>query len=441
MKRVAIASLLLLMTVPAVLAQDKKPENDATQTSIELNHLFVQAGRAWGHRVIHWTRGESPQVETTKSNVKEFADGVAEVTSETRDFDGDSVGSTTALITVDEVGDASKAMVAESLPIETLDMGFRAFPCRKLEVKGDGMQVTTWTSTEFHPLVVKQVTFRGEYTEIRKLTSFNSAETDPWLLYRMVGRRFKIKMTGPDEVFFSECTVVGCDDEGADLEVTKSDADGNIEGETKSERVEFTRRLKLVVPEGVDEVKSIGEEVVTVPAGEFDCYIVELGKIKLYFSNTWSELPVKLESETGTIELVEFDLGHDFMKFYRTAGNTYTTKSTTKFQAMNIESSVTYKVKKYVDGVSTYVMTGKDANGRQTFKNEMSLDVSEPDGQLLPYFDQVEELIETPAGKFPAIRTQMEETTTWMWHGIVVRMEMKMDDIEMTQELTELKME
>ncbi|MEZ5992500.1 MAG: hypothetical protein R3E76_09115 [Planctomycetota bacterium] len=441
MKRVAFACLLLLITVPAVLAQDEKPESEAPQTSVELNRLYKQAGRAWGHRVIHWTRGESPEVETTKNNVTEFVDGVAEVNSETRSASGDYVGSTATLVTVEDVSDETKALVADSLPPETLDMGFRAFECRKHEFKADGIQVTTWTSTEFHPLVVKQVTFRGEYTEIRKLTSFNSAETDPWLLYRMVGRRWKLKMTtnfdDEESISYFENEVIASNDQSAKVKLTMAIGDEESVDAGESE-VRFTANPTEPLPPEFEELPG---ETKTCEAGEFDCTVFKHGETVTWNSKQWPGLIVRQEGPASTMELVEFDLGHDFMKFYRTAGNTYTTKSTTKFQAMNIESSITYKVTKYEDGVSTYTMTSKDANGRQTFKNEMSLDVSEPDESLSPYVDQVEELIETPAGKFPALRTQMEETTTWMWHGIVVRMEMKMEDIEMTQELTELKME
>jgi hypothetical protein len=440
MKRACLALVILLLISPAVIAQDDKP---VKPQAIELMALYKKAGRSWTHRVIHSIRGESPDVETSTTRVTRFEDDKAHCVTESQSADRSRFSTSRFTIDPADVPEEAQAWGDAELPEETLDAGFRKFACKKHQVKGEVRQTTAWISIEFHPLIVKQVTIEAETTSIRKLTAFNAAEVDPWQLYRLVGRSFKLKgMEGDDVKAYFQSTVTKSDIEGADMEVVQTDADGKQVGETTTARVDFTKRLGLVVPGGVDEVEPAGEEIVTVGAGEFECYIVELKEWKLYFSKTWVELPVKVEMGKGSFELVEFDLGHDAHKFYRTAGNFYEMTHTLRTANFNSDSRIRYEVKSVEDNTCAYEMQMLDAKGKVTFSNEMKMEIPVAEkGQRqvsAAYAGQIEDMVATAAGVFPALRVESEGSTSWLWNGIVIRMEMKTKDVDSTLDLSVL---
>ena len=307
MKRLSIALLMLLLVAPAILAQDEKPDNEA-KPEVVLRKLYATEGRAWNYRIIHWSRGESPVVETTSDCVAKIKDGKAEIKGDTFDFEGDVMETRDSFLDLDGADDDEKALVADDLPLETLDMGFRKFECRKLVRKDDGVQVTTWTSTEYHPLIVKQVTFEGDYTEIRKLTSFVSAERDPWLLYRMDGRHWKtkttIKLGGVNQTNYSEYSVSNVTDSSADYTVLALDAQGTVVSSTTLP-IEFKQVSTAQAP-----AKPPTIEEKECEAGTFECYLTVNNGTKIWSSTVWTGLTVALEMKGVTSELVEFDLGH-----------------------------------------------------------------------------------------------------------------------------------
>jgi hypothetical protein len=437
MKRFACALLLLLMVMPALIAQDEKPKTENAD-AVVLMKLYRHEGASWSYRVIHWTRGESPVVETTSDSVTKVNEGKATVEGETCNLAGDVTESRNNEISLDLKTDP---LVAAELPLETLDMGFRKFKCRKHQEKAEGLQVTTWTSVEHHPLVVKKVTFRGDYTEIRKLTAFNSGESDPWQLYRMEGRRWKLKtllnMAGVKQTSYSESTVDSVTADSCDMTTRSLDKDGN-------ELASTTTTVKFKSAAGSGEPASpLVVEDKKCEVGTFSCYKVKLETGTVWSSVRWPGLIVYMDMKSMTQELVEFDLGHDAMKFYRKAGNSYSVRSVTTMAGMKVENTISYTVKKVEHGKCTYEMVSKDANGNKTFSSKLTMDVGDKPDDLLLYSDQVEETIETPAGKFPAIRTEGSDgkTVSWSWNGIVVKTETKMDGITVSMELTELKME
>jgi hypothetical protein len=440
MKRACFALTMLLLISPAIVSQDDKPAKPA---AVEQMALYKKAGRSWAHRVIHSIRGESPDVETSTMRITKLEEGRAHCVQETASADRTRFTSSSYTVDPADVPEEAQAWAEASLPEETLDMGFRKFACKKHQVKTETMQTTTWVSVEYHPLIVKQVTIEAQTTSIRKLTAFNAAEVDPWQLYRMVGRSFKLKgMEGESVKAYFQSTVTKSDTEGADLEVVQTDADGKQVGETTTTRANFTKRLGLVVPGGVEEVAPTGEETVTVGAGEFECYIVELKGWKLYFSKTWVELPIKVEMDKGSLELVEFDLGHDSHKFYRTAGNSYEVTNTIRMANFNTDSRTRYEVMSVADNKSKYKMQMLDAKGKVTFSNEMEMGIPVVEGDepvaATAYDGQIEDMVSTTAGAFPAIRMDSKDTTTWIWNGIVIRMEMKTKDFESILDLTAL---
>jgi hypothetical protein len=110
---------------------------------------------------------------------------------------------------------------------------------------------------------------------------------------------------------------------------------------------------------------------------------------------------------------------------------------------MDMESEMRMEVKSIKDGKTKYVIVSMDQNGNELMRNEQTLDVPEKEGAAMPYDDQVEETVTVPAGTFRCIKTEVEGSgmTMWMHHGIVVKSTMSSDNMKMSQELTELKME
>lgn len=441
MKRFWLVALLLALSVPAVIAQEDAADVKVAEGA-RLMALYDTPGRSWTHRVIHWSRGESPYVVRMHAKLTTLEQGKATVETSHSDDWGTNWESTEHYKTA-EPTDQLKRLAAAGLPVETLDMGFRKFECYRHTETKDGAQVTTWTSTEFHPLMVKQTVFSGSDYTICKLTQFQDGTVDPWLLYRKVGRSMKLKVKSSDEggESFVYATITACDALGADMEVRREDAEGVVIEETSTKRIAFERRLQLIVPEGVDEVVTSGEKEIKTEAGTFQTYAVEHELGTMYYSKTWSELPVKVESKTGSIELVEFNLGHDASAFYRTAGNSYTLQSTSKIGGMNIKNSTRTTVTSVQDGESSYKLASIDENGRVLHTSEGTMPLTEAEGPHMPYDGQIEELVYTPAGALPAVRSEYGETVMWMWNGLVVRMEMASDDFEMVQELTALNMQ
>ena len=443
MNRIAVAVVALILAVPCIVAQEDEPKVEL-DPNIKLMALYDTPGRAWSARVVHWSRGESPFVVKMHSKVDKVEDGRASVTTvHENDWGADS--ETIATFNLTETPEGLQQWADKRLPVETLDMGFRKFECRRHTIETDGVQTTTWISTEFHPLMVKQFVSNGRDYSVSKLTAFHDGEVDPWLLYRVPGRTMVTEVGTEEDEFTVRTRVDACDDTGADLTSVRVDAEGNQVGDAETARVDFTRRLRMVIPEGVDEVVSAGHEEIKTAAGTFDCYKVEHELGTLYFSSVWTELPVKVETDEASMELIEFDLGHDATKFYRTVGNSYSMKSTTTMPGFNTAYTMRYEVTSVSETTSNYVLKMYDENG--TLLNTSKLEFPLPEAVELeegerpapanPYTGEVEELIQTPAGNFPAIRIELDGVKMWTWNGITVRSLFNTDDIQTTQELTE----
>lgn len=433
MKRLFAAILLIALAVPCIFAQEEKPKLDV-DPDIKLMGLYDTVGREWTHRDIHWSRGESPLVMTIHSKVESTGEAQAKVTLTNSDeWSGEFVSTTT--VELKKITSDMKGLADKNLPKETLDMGFRKFECRKHYREKDGSQITTWTSTEFHPLIVKQTVFSGSDYAIKKLTSFNNGEVDPWLLYRKDGRSWTYEMAGGMTM---KSTIKNVTSDGCEMETEMFKGDGTSMMAPTVTKIEFSTPgvgtgpfIKPMVPD---------EKEVECKAGKFASVSYDDG-------NTWmlKQYPGVIVKSEG-LELVAFDLGHDMHEFYRTVGNSYTLKSTTKVAGFTIKQSMKYEVTK-VDGRNvTYTMKSIDENGNVNGTSELShtlpeVKEGEEPAALSAYSGQVEELVYTPGGTFPGIRTESGDLTMWTWNGITIRMEHKTDDVEMTQELTELNIQ
>jgi hypothetical protein len=437
MKRACLTLLTLLLISPAIVAQDEKPIKPA---AVELMTLYTKAGRSWTYRVIHSIRGESPDVETSTTRITKVEDGRAHCVTESESADRSRFSTSRFTVDPADVPEEAKAWAEASLPDELLDMGFRKFACKKHQVKTEAAQTTTWVSTEYHPLIVKQVAIESGITSIRKLTLFNAADVDPWQLYRKEGRRWKTKMTmsvaGTVVVNFAEHSIKDAlDDRATYIRTIMDDAGAVVATEETKIKFEFP-------PEGRIDPASLKTEMKTCSVGEFDCYVLEANGTKTWGSVQWPGLGVASSGNGLEMELVEFDLGHDPYKFYRTAGNFYVTKSTTKVQGIQIENSTRIEVKSVNELEVVWVITVYNKDNKETMRQEQPLTLPEK-AEPAAYAGEFEELVDTPAGPLPAIRAETsagEESAlvNWTWNGIVVRSEQRMGVAETTVELVEL---
>lgn len=453
--RHAFTMLLAVIAVALGLgisrAQDTPPAAKP-DPSVSLLKLYRTAGASWSYRIVSWHREGGASSSSESLRVESVTDGVARLATSGRSFSGDSVWRSSASQVLEAPNAEHLAWAAAGLPEETLNLGFASFACKKVQRKDAGQQVTTWVSTEFHPLVVKQVTLSAQAAEVRTLTAFQAAEVDPWLLYRVVGRSWTVRTTvtvpGADPMvsgYMQTVTALEADSATVSMQMLDQDLKPLAGIEPTESRMELRSAAPAEgapKPEVAAQPAPTTREKLKTPAGEFDCQRTEYGASKIWMATTWPSLPVRIEAQNMVSELVAFDLGHDHGRFYRKAGNSWTLRSTTEAGAMRSVSLSRTSVLASADGTATLQMTSLDANGREIARNEFKSKILEATSPLLPYAGQQEELVNTPAGNFPAVVQELRPGhRVWTWHGIVVRQEMKTDDISLLVELTELKLE
>ncbi|MCC7510528.1 MAG: hypothetical protein IT464_14295 [Planctomycetes bacterium] len=144
-------------------------------------------------------------------------------------------------------------------------------------------------------------------------TGGTTTKTDPYALYKKVGRSWTTKsvmtIAGmPDPMIsYTKMEVISQDDKGAKVKMTTMDKD-------KKETYSADQDIPFTV---VDTPACTGtaapkmtEETVKVEAGEFECYVVESEaggvKSKSWSSKKYPGLAVKMETDTMKMELVEF---------------------------------------------------------------------------------------------------------------------------------------
>lgn len=438
--RLIAAAAVLVCLALHTTAQDK-PDQPKDVAAIDLMRAYKTPGTCWSYRVVSWSREADTFSGTEDGKVASVEDGRAVIRLDGRSKRGNQTWSRQDSAGIATPDDEHKAWADARLPRETLDVGFAKFPCTRHRETVGGQQVTRWVSTEWHPLVVKEVKLGANQSETRTLTSFESGEADPWLLYRMKGRNWTIKNTleveGADSIItYSRSTVTSVTTEKAVIAVVSLDKDKKPLEDVKiaDTVIEFA---KAQHPHK-SPLKPKPERKSTA-AGEFDCLYFEAGTIKSWLSSDWPGLTVAGASGPGSFELVEFDLGHDESFFYRKVGNTRTVRTTTTVAGKAYTSTETVKVTAVADGVATTETTGSGRGGTHQGQYPLS-DAASP---LMKYAGQKEQWVVTPAGGFAAIYEGDEdaESRTWTWNGIVVRHVQQHDEFEIKTELIELKLE
>lgn len=431
MSRTALMLAATVLVAAAAIAQDAPPQ--PAKAAIRPMELYKAKGRAWTHRVTEWERGGNARTGNARGNVTESDGTIATYTSKLTWEDGGGASASKGQVEVSDMDEDQKAWADEKLPQETLKVGGTEWLCRKHVAKAEGIETTTWVSSEFHPLIVKQVKLGKDYCRIEKLTSFESAEVDPWGLYRVVGRSWTYRLAPSDDEdsithLRNRVTAVSANSATVTLEVLDKDK--------KDFGIEISEEVIEFIAEDLETGANL--ETKSCAAGKFNCYVVG----QYWKSVQWPGLTILWQGEESSIELVEFDLGHDARRLYRKAGNYYVTSTSHSFGGMQASNSMRIDVKSVEDGKATYTTTSYDENGAEQFSNESTMRITEPTGKFMPYTNQVEETISTPAGTFRCIRSDGGNgMVSWSWHGIVIRLTLENKQMTMHQEVTELKVE
>jgi len=426
MKRLLAVCLVLLSFVP-VLAQDPLKPSPA---AIELMALYKQAGRAWSYRVITSVRGETASVHTMAARVESYDGAIAQCQLQTRTADGSSATSRHERVDVSEVPETAKSWVAAEVPTVTLKTELGPYECKKHVHKADGRQVTTWVSTRFHPLIIKQVTFERDSTVIFKLDSFSEFPVDPFQLYRKEGRRWKSKATGPRGIVsYTEIEVTAVRESGASFELVSLNA-------SEEEVLRQTADMPFTVPAVAAVIQAPpAHRLKRCAAGSFLCSYTEQNGVKSWTSVNWPGLLVFMESKTITVELVEYNLGHHEDYFYRRVGNSYTLTTTTTTKEGNTTNSEEFTVT--VDSRTekgAHADTERKREGKVVLRGEHNVMPNDKPYGIF-YSGQREEWLTCAAGSFPVLYIEEEGYRKWRWNGIAVRMEKRTAD---TVEITEL---
>lgn len=445
MCRTALILAATLLVAGAVIAQDEPPQ--PAKSAIRPMELYKAKGRAWTHRVTEWERGGKARTGNSRGKITESDGVIATYTSNLTWEDGSGGGGSKGQVEVSDMDEDQKAWADAKLPEETLEAGGVKWQCRRHVAKAEGIETTTWVSSEYHPLIVKQVKLGKDYCRIEKLTSFESAELDPYGLYRIAGRSWLTRNTtrieGMDPIVsHTRWTVKECTPDGATLTMLMLDKDKKpMAGMDASDvTVPFKAASAEAAPEG--DAPVLAREKKKCEAGEFDCWLSDVAGTKSWSSVNFPGLVVCIEYASGEIELIEFDLGHDPRRLYRTAGNYYVSSTTHSFGGMQTRNSMRIEVSSVKDGKATYTTTSYDENGTEQFNNESTMRVPEPGTPMMPYTNQLEETISTPAGTFRCIRSDGGNgMVSWSWHGIVIRLTLENKQMTMHQEVTELKVE
>jgi hypothetical protein len=422
MKRMLGVALLVLAATVGV-AQDKP----AAEPALELMALYKQSGRSWSYKIINSIQGEAPLVKLSTTRITAVEGTIARCTTETSLADGTVLSSSSSDVDTSVVPEHAKAWAVDDLPIVKLDMGFATFECKKHQHKADGIQVTTWLSTEFHPLVVKRVTFESASTSVHKLTSFSAAQVDPWLLYKKEGRRWKTKSTinagGRPTNSFVEYTVKEVREDAATYSMGMLDANGKAMF-TQDQEMKFTKP-GVAAPAG--KAPQTTMETKKVEAGEFQCNLMDLGGTKSWTSVQWPMLVVAMESNTFTMELIEFDIGHDEHLFYRTKGNHYTVRRVTTTDAGVSEATVMWEVIDVAEDAATVRTTLTEGGKQMVTEDRHEFSTGDTEAVLFGEEEwEAEEWIEVEAGGFAALRTkasglEVSALTYWTWNGLYVK--------------------
>lgn len=425
--RAALLLTLMAVLVSVTAAQDA-PKADPT---VELMKLYREKGRAWTFREIQWHRGGV----ATEQHVHQRVDWVSAekitlvTTRVTDNFNSDSVTESFPFTSEQHL---HAEWADAKLPTVELKLPFRTFPCKKHRQRVGDVDVTSWVSTEFHPLVVRQSFVGKDRLHTRVLTGFDDTAFDRWLLYRVAGRSWLMQTRYGSTVQYLKNEVTEVAGTRVKVSVTMLDSKRKpIEGVPP---VASTIEIDATDFDPVELMPTPTKRVMyKCTAGEFHCDVMNYGDTSYYTSRRWGMLLVGTTGEDSSNDLVEFDLGHNAERFWYAKDNKLV-RRITRGQTVTTETIV-------VTGAeateSTYLTVIHDAKGTEVSRTEGKIALTRPAAPFMPYANQDEVMIELECGKLAAIRTSKDGVVSHHYHGILALSEAPNEH----SELIELDME
>lgn len=445
--RLILAALLLapLCLVGSTQAQDAP--------AVDVLGLYKQVGRSWTVRTITWQRGSAPTREFRRHEVVAVNEDFCTLKTISLDKDGfESGGDQARDLRFDETLRAASRPAQGASQTRLAAAGI-SFACSLSETLTPNSSERVWRSTRFPALVVRQQIVRQDYVQVTDLVSFNEGVSDPWTLYRMVGRKWVYKVTegsGADaKVSFLVHEVIESNGELAKVKVTAQDKNRKaIEGDLGDvQTIDFDKAAPWKPPEKTKD-REVVEGALNVARINWASLEVRAADGSEFYSRNWPGLLLKRTGKKGEQVLEEFYTGHDEMRQYRKAGNRVMTRNSYRFGGRRGGESTSYSLVEVVEVNEKSVKirnVSLDADMRQMWAQESNMPISPQ--AIYPHTgsEPIEERIFTAAGVFQCLKDARDgkgaSYSTWRHHGVNIRMLNEGDGYTMRQEVTELKLD
>jgi hypothetical protein len=410
----ALTALLAVLALGCLLPSPHVAQDaPANEPAIELMRLYREKGRNWSYRELNWTRAGVTKEQVIQYRVLKTSDADCEVSRST--VSTFEVNSSTEKFRFDDKDRSHAEWAAAALPTVEVKLAFRTFACKKHRERVGDVDVTTWVSTEFHPLVVRQTILGKDSLQSLTLTSFEESPTDPWLLYRIAGRTWTIRFGTAASPIYTRNTVKDVTDTQATVVSEQLDKDMKPFGGAAASQYTLTFSNAVYEMDFGPQPPST-RETFTCQAGEFDCAVSKFGDVKYYASARWSGLIVGSDAKNAGYELIEFDLGHDAMRFYRAAGN----KLVRRITKDKVVTTETITVTALEGNKATVLTMVRDAQDKEIQRSESVVDVPERTAPVMAYAGQDEVALELECGTMACIRTMEGKVARYHHHGMLL---------------------
>ncbi|CAG0979762.1 hypothetical protein PLCT2_01831 [Planctomycetaceae bacterium] len=446
--RYLLAALLVLpfCLVASPSAQDAP--------DVDVLNLYKLVGRSWTVRVVTWNRGKPAQTEYRKQEVTLVHEDLCTVKTSILDKDGFLSGGDQArdLSFNDELKAASTP--AKDAPKSRVAAAGASFECTLSENNSAASHEQTWRSTKFPALIVRQRIVRADYVQTLDLLSFNEGVPDAWTLYRMAGRKWVFRvneeLTGPNpKTSYLVHEVVESTLEGAKVKISHLDKEKKpVEGDLGDTiTIDFEKSTPWKKPEKAKD-QDVIEGTLSVARIKWASIEVRGSDQSEFYSKNWPGLLLKKTLKNSEMVLEEFYTGHDEMKFYRTKGNVFTLRNSYRFGGRRMGDSTSYQrmeVTAVTETQATYRNSSLDQNGRQMYGQESTMPLNKATPRMHAGDEPIEERVYTAAGTYQCLKQTRDSKdnkySTWMHHGLTLRMLNEAEGYTMQQEVTELKLQ
>ena len=302
--------------------------------------------------------------------------------------------------------------------------------------------------------------------------SEETAEADPYALYKRLGRSWKhksaIAMEGMDDIIsYVEYEIIELTEEYSVQKMTALDKDGEAYAGMKPTET----KIKFIsFPDPSDdpdyEAPELTKETITVEAGEFECWFTEMSGTKSWTSIEFPGLLVKMRGKIGEMELVEWNKDGtkkdddkstegtdkkpseegnevDVFALYKKLGRKWTHRSTTTIAGMDpMVTYMKYEITEVTETYATQTMTILDKDkkkmaGMKPFDSKIEFIIPEQaadKGDAAPKLET--ETIKVEAGEFKCYKNDMAGTVSWVsvkYPGLLIKMKSGTTSMELIE--------